>query len=115
MATRRDSTPAEVPGSKVRTNEDPADVAKDPAVVIDPENDPDHPVARAVSTVDVAALNGQPVDEAAPPAEPADASAPVEYEVEGGGDVFLSEGMRHDLLTYGSANDPNTGKRVTRK
>lgn len=71
-----------------------------------------------VSKKDAEALNqpgasGPAVDET--PAAPVDASAPVEYEVEGGGDVFLSEGMRHDLLVTGSAVDPNTGRKVTRK
>jgi len=117
MATpkSKSETPDPVPGSKIRTNENPEDVSKDPAVVIDAENDPAHPVARAVSTVDVAALNGLSVTENPGPTQAVDASAPVEYEVEGGRKIFLSEGMRHDLLVTGSATDPNTGLKVTRK
>lgn len=71
-----------------------------------------------VSRKDVAAVTqpGQPVEDEAPAAtqEPVDASPAVAYEVDGGGDVFLSEGMRHDLIIYGETRDPNTGRTVRR-
>lgn len=66
-----------------------------------------------VSMADASALNGGTPEPSEAPAVAAPDASTVTFKATDGGDLpFVSEGMRHDLVSLGHATDPNTGRKV---
>jgi hypothetical protein len=67
----------------------------------------------AVSMADTAALNGLPTPTGVRSKEQEATDEARRRVTDPNAEVFVSEGMRHDLETLGSCNDPLTGRRLT--